>query len=59
MLSSSLCNYSDAYILIKREIAITGAGDNAVARQAEERDNGVSFKNCVSFTNCISEINNR
>ena len=37
---------------------ITGAGDDAVAIQADERDKGVAFKNCAMFTNCISEINN-
>ena len=58
MLKSSLCNYSDAYILVKGTITITGAGDDAAARQADERDKGVVFKNCAPFTNCISEINN-
>ena len=58
MLKSSLCDYSDAYILVKGTITITRAGDNAAARQADERDKGVVFKNCVPFTNCISEINN-
>ena len=57
MLMSSLCDYSDAYIHVKGKIKITGAGDNAAAKQANERDKGVSFKNCASFTNCISEIN--
>ena len=32
MLKSSLCDYSDAYILIKGTIAITGAGADAPAR---------------------------
>ena len=58
MLKSSLCNYSDAYILVKGTITITGRGADAAARQADERDNGVSFKNCAPFINCISEINN-
>ena len=58
MLKSSLCDYSDAYILVKGKITITGAGDNAGARQADERDKGVAFKNCAPFTNCIIEINN-
>ena len=52
MLKSSLCNCSDAYILVKGKITIAGAGDNAKARQADERDKGVAFKNC------ITEINN-
>ena len=58
MLKSRLSDYSDACILAKGKITITGAGDNAAARQADERDKGVSFKNCAPFTNCTSEINN-
>ena len=58
MLKSSLCDYSDTYILVKGKITITGGRDNAAARQADERDKGVAFKNCAPFTNCISEINN-
>ena len=58
MLKSSLCDYSDAYILVKGKITIAGAGNDAAARQADERDKGVVFKNCVPFINCISEINN-
>ena len=57
MLKSSLYDYSDAYILVKGKITITGAGDDAAARQADERDKGVAFKNYAPFTNCISEIN--
>ena len=58
MLKSSLYDYSDAYILVKGTITITGAGADAAARQADERDKCVVFKNCAPFTNCISEINN-
>ena len=58
MLKSSLCDYSDTYILVKGKLTITGAGDDAAARKADERDKGVAFKNCAPFTNCISEINN-
>ena len=58
MLKSSLCDYSDAYILVKGKITIAGAGADAAARQADERDKVVIFKNCAPFTNCISEINN-
>ena len=57
MLKSSLCDYSDAYILLKGTITITGGGNDAAARQADERDKVVIFKNCAPFTNCISEIN--
>ena len=58
MLKSSLCDYSDAYILVKGTIAVTGAGTDAAARQADERDKGVAFNNCAPFTNCISEVYN-
>ena len=54
MLKSGLCDYSSAYILVKEKIT----GDDAAARQADERDKGVAFKKCAPFTNCISEINN-
>ena len=58
MLKSSLCDCIDAYILGKGKITIIGAGADAAARQTDERDKGVAFKNCAPFTNCISEINN-
>ena len=58
MLKSSLCDYSDAYILVKGTTTITGAEADAAARKADERIKGVTFKNCAPFTNCISEINN-
>ena len=58
MLKSSLFDYSDAYIFVTGTITINGAGADAAARQADERDKGVAFKNCAPFTNCISEINN-
>ena len=58
MQKSSLCNYSDAYILVKGKITFTGRGTDAQARQANERDKGLAFKNCAPFTNCISEVNN-
>ena len=58
MLGSNLCDYADAYILVKGTITITGAGDDAAARRADERNKGVIFKNCAPFTKCISRINN-
>ena len=39
MLRSSLCDYADAYIIVKGTITITGAGDDAAAIQADERNN--------------------
>ena len=58
MLRSNLCDYADAYILVNGTITITGARDDTAARQADERDKGVTFKNCAPFTKCISRINN-
>ena len=58
MLRSNLCDFADAYILAKGTITITGAGYNPAARQADEINKGVIFKNCSPFTKCISRINN-
>ena len=58
MLKSSLCDCSDAHILLKGRITFTGPGADATARQVNERDKGVIFKNCARFNNCKSEINN-
>ena len=58
MLKSDLCDYADAYIFVKGTITIAGAGADAAARQLDERNKGVIFKNCAPFTKCISRINN-
>ena len=56
MLRSSLCDYSDAYILVKGNITV---GNNAGAGVAANSTNKkVTFKNCAPFTSCISKINN-
>ena len=49
-LNSSLCDYSYAYILVSGVITIAGAGDDAGARQVDERNKEVIFKNCTPFT---------
>ena len=58
MLRSNLCDYTDAYILVKGTITITGTGNDAATRQADERDKDVTLKNCAPFPKCISRINN-
>ena len=58
MLRSNLYDYADLYILVKGTVTITGAGGDAAARRADERNKGVTFKNCAPFTKCISRINN-
>ena len=49
---------SDAYILVKGIITISGTRDDVAARRADDRNKGVIFKNCAPFINCKSEINN-
>ena len=56
MLKSSLCDYSDAYILVKGTIAVNNTA--AADADANNTNKKVIFKNCAPFTNCISEINN-
>ena len=56
MLRSSLCDYSDAYILVKGNITVNNtAAEGAAANNTNKK---VIFKNCTPLTNCISEINN-
>ena len=58
ILKSDLCDYADVYIFVKGTITITGAGNGDAARQLDERNKGVAFKNCAPFTKDISRINN-
>ena len=58
MLRSNLCDYADAYILVKRTITITGAGNDDDAKQLDERNKVVIFQNCAPFTKCTTRINN-
>ena len=56
MLKSSLCDYSDAYVLVKGTVAV----NNTAATDADANNTNKKriFKNCAPFTNCISEISN-
>ena len=56
MLKSSLCDYSDAYILVKGTISVNNTAAQGAA--ANNDDKKVIFRNCAPFTNCISEVNN-
>ena len=46
-LESSLCDYSDAYILVTGNITVTGGDANTK----------VAFKNCAPFKDCRTKIN--
>ena len=50
MLRSDLCDFRDAYIVLKRDITV-GALNNA------KRNKVVAFKNKAPFINSISKIN--
>ena len=56
MLKSSLCDYSDAYVLVKGTITINNTA--AADADANNTNKKVIFKNCAPFTNFIGEINN-
>ena len=56
MLKSSLCDYSDAYILVKGTISVNNTA--AAGAAVNNTNKKVIFKNCAPFTNCINEINN-
>ena len=51
MLRSDLCDYSDAYIVVKGDITLEGDND------ANKRNKNLAFKNNAPFINCISKIN--
>ena len=46
-IESSICDYSDAYILVTGNIRITRGNNNTK----------VAFKNCAPFKDCRTEIN--
>ena len=50
MLRTNLCDFSDAYIVVKRDITVTEP-NNA------RRNKSVVFKNNAPFINCTSKIN--
>ena len=56
MLKSSLCDYSDAYILVKGTISVNNTAAQGAA--ANNTNKKVISKSCAPFTNCVSEINN-
>ena len=53
---SSLCNYSDLYILVKETITVPNTA--AVGTAVNNTNKKVIFKNCAPFTVCITQISN-
>ena len=55
MLRSDLCDFSDAYIVVKGDITLTKTPARVFI---DTRNRVLVLKNNTSFTNCISKINN-
>ena len=56
MLKSSLCHYSDIYILVSGTIIVVGGVADDTARSTGRNNKQVMLKNCASFTDCITNI---
>ena len=56
MLRTSLCDYSDAYILVTGTVTV--ANTAAAKTDAKDYQKMVIFKKCVLFTSCMSRIHN-
>ena len=58
MLRSNLCDYSDAYILVKGTITVTALGANNGANNIRDKKNRpLILKNNAPFVSCITRIN--
>ena len=58
MLRSNLCDYSDAYILVKGAITVTAPGVNNNADNIrDKRNRPLILKNNAPFVSCITRIN--
>ena len=53
MSGSNLCNYSDAYIVVKGRISVRST------KNINKRKQKLTLKNNAPFRLCISKINNR
>ena len=57
MLRSNLCDYSDAYILVKGTITVTAPGvNNNANNKRDKRNRPVILKNNAPFVSCITRI---
>ena len=60
MLRSNLCDYSDAYILVKGTITVTAPGVNNNADNiGDKRNRPLILKNNAPFVSCITRINGK
>ena len=56
MLRTSLCDYSNVYILVKGKISVSNTATEGAA--VNDTNKKVIFENCAPYTNCISKMNN-
>ena len=52
VLRSDLCDFSDAYIVVKGTITVTGESNSS------RKNRPLAFKNNAPFISCISKVNN-
>ena len=58
MLRSNLCDYSDAYILVKGTITVTApVANNGANNIRDKRNRPLISKNNAPFVSCITRIN--
>ena len=58
MLRSNLCDYSDAYILVKGTITVTTPGaNNGTNNIRDKRNRPLILKNNAPFVSCTTRIN--
>ena len=53
-LKSSLCDYSNAYILVSGTITFVRRGADDASRATDRNNKQGIFKNCALFTDCIT-----
>ena len=51
MLRSNLCDFNEAYIVVKGDVTLEGDND------ANKENKNLEFKNNAPFINCISKLN--
>ena len=57
MLRSDLCDYSDAYILVKCTVTVNGVA-NGAENEILRRNRPLMLKNNAPFVSCMTKINN-
>ena len=58
MLKSSLCDFSDTYILVNGTMKVTEAEANDNSKRLDKIGKRVISKNCATSNGCIRKINN-